>query len=282
MGDPNLGRRGGRNQPPRTGSGFSIEVDKSASLARRVTRSPFVLVQHEASSRTQAQGQDDFVVLIGMALTIGTLFNNTANPVTVEIVMVDGQGREMPFAAPVAIPGNTQVPLILQFVPQLTAWCLAENERVELRVVSGDLDAPGGFWFWSNKQYTSAAQMVVLRELLATTSPVEVVVPDPGVTLNPPGFVFNGPFIGATVFNYSQNATTVTTSIETDDGDLVLEGPIAVLPGAVTPLLSGIFGGWNVSWPQKLKVQLGSVPAGGDVVFAANYQRMDMPAAPAP
>lgn len=282
MSDTSLSLRGGRNQPSRTGSGFSIEIDKSASIARKITKSPFVMVFHEPTTHTQANGQDDHVTLVGMALTIGTLLNNTANPITVAILIIDALGREMPFAPPAAIPGNTQVPIILQFVPQLTAWCLEENERIELRITAGDPNAAGGFWFWSNKQYTSAQQMIIVRKKIDVITPVVVVEPPGGVTHNPPGFVFNGPFVGATLFNYSPNPTTVDTMLETDDGDLVLETALPVPGNAVTPLLSGIFGGWNVSYPQRLKVQLASVPAGGDVIFAGNYQLMDMPAAPAP
>lgn len=283
MSDASLQRRAGKNQNPRTGSGFSVEIDKYASVARRVTQPTFVMIKHEVFTHTGATGGEDLVILVGMALTIGALINNTPNPISFEMVMVDVLGREMAFAPPGTINAGQQIPVVLGFVPQLTAWILEQGESIELRITAGNPNAGGGLWFWSNKQYTSSLQMLKIRKILDTTGPIVVVEPPGGVTFMPPGFVFNGPFIGATIFNYNlSTAVTVDTILETEDGDLVLESALPVPPNTVTSLVSGVFGGWAVSYPQKLKVQLSAVLGDGDLVFKGNYQRMDTPAVPSP
>ena len=262
-----LQRRGGRNHPGRTGSGFSIEVVQNSHYAQRIKGSPFTLVERGID--------EDPVVLVGMQLTIGLLTNNTLAPIDVEFWLIDAEGREMSFAGSGPVPAATTVPVILQFTPQITAWVLAPGERVELRITAGDPNVVDGFWWWPNKQII-ASPLVTVRKLMNTTSFEDVIVPPPGVSHVSPGFVFEGPFVGATLFNYSPNPTTADVVLETEDGDFVLETAVAVGANGVTALMQNFFGGWGVSSPQKLKVRLGSVPVGGDVVFAGCYQEMDV------
>lgn len=262
-----LQRRAGRNHPGRTGSAFCIEVTQNSHFAERIKGSPFTLIERGLD--------EDPVVLSGMQITIGLLTNNTLAPITIELVLVDAEGRVMPFSGPGPVPPATTVPVIAQFTPQISAWVLAPGERVELRITAGDPNVVDGFWWWPNKQIV-AEPFVTVRKLMKTTQFEHVIVPPPGVSHVAPGFIFEGPFVGATLFNYSGSPTTADVVLETADGDYSLETGVVVGAGTVTTLLQNFFGGWGVSNPQRLKVKLGSVPADGDVVFAGCYQEMDV------
>ena len=267
-GDVPLQYRAGANNEQRPAP-FGVYNSKLDSRVRKVTGTPFTLIERK-------EGEDPVCLALSLPLTFGYLINRTGGPITVDIFAVDAQGRRMLSDSGLAIPNGVSIPLITSFLGVISLWLLAPGERMEAVITAGDPNAGQGLWWWQQKQIVSGR--VETNRIVLPPSDTVVTEPLPGRTLYPSSFPFDDTFRCLFLFNYSPTtATTANVTLEAEEGDVRLETALPVPANSVTPLLAAFGLGHAFSYPNKLRVELASVPADGDIVFESSCLLIDEP-----
>jgi len=266
-GDIPLQQRAGANNEQRPAP-LGAYCSKLDSRIKKITGTPFTLLERK-------QGEDPVCLSLALPVVFGYLINNTGAPITVDVFIVDAQGRKM-LSTSGPIPGGITFPLFTSFLGVITLWVLAPGEKVELVITAGDPNASGGFWWWTQKQIISGR--VETPRIVMPPSDIIVLKPQPGRTLYPSSLPFENTFRCSFLFNYSPTtATTANVTLEAEEGDIQVETALPVPANSVTPVLATFGAGYGLSYPDKLRVTLASVPADGDIVFESSCFLIDEP-----
>jgi len=266
-GDVPLQQRAGSNNAPRA-SPFGLESAYFGAPIRRIHSTPFTLIERKF-------GEKPVCLAFALPLTFGWLINRTPGAITVEVYVVDAQGRRM-LSTSGPLPSGSDTPLLTTFLGVVAGWVLAEGEKMEMVITAGNIEAGNGFWWWPQKQVLNTR--VTTSRMVLDASDRVVMFPDPGRSMYGSGFPFDGTFRCCYIFNYSPTtAVTATSIIETQDGDIAVDVAVPVPAATATPIMTTFGFGHGFAYPDKLRVAISAVPADGEVVFQASCLVQDMP-----